>query len=84
MSSSVPQTDRRPIATSVSIDAANLTVSLVDGRRLVVPLSWFPWLATANREDQLDHRLVEDGQGIWWDRLDEGLSVAALFGLGHG
>ena len=84
MSSSVPQTDKRPIAASVTVDASNLTVALVDGRRLVVPVSWFPWLAEASREDQLDHRLVEGGRGIWWDRLDEGLSVAGLFGLGHG
>jgi hypothetical protein len=83
MSSSIGHPVSQPIAADVAVSAADLSVTLVDGRRLVVPLSWFPWLAAANRDAQLDHRLVEGGRGIWWDRLDEGLSVAGLFGLGH-
>jgi hypothetical protein len=37
----------------------------------------------ASDEQRADHRIIEDGQGIWWDKLDDGLSVPGLFGLSH-
>ena len=37
----------------------------------------------ASDEQRADHRIIEDGQGIWWEQLDEGVSMPGLFGLAH-
>ena len=49
-----------------------------------MPVSWFPWLAVADDAQLADFEIIEGGEGIWWDALEEGLSVPGLFGLPHG
>lgn len=83
MSSSIKRPDRYPLAASVAVDGSRLHVSLRDGRELFVPIAWFQWLAEASDEARANHRIIEDGQGIWWDKLDDGVSVPGLFGLSH-
>jgi len=46
-----------------------------------VPLAWFEWLANASEAQRRDFSIVGGGAGIWWDTLDDGLSVPRLFGL---
>jgi hypothetical protein len=48
-----------------------------------VPLSWFRWLDESTPEQQADLRIIEGGLGIWWEALDEGVSVPWLLGLPH-
>lgn len=76
MSSSAPSVD--PRAVEVQLDDDNLTVDLADGRRVTVPLAWFPRLLHANPEQRQNWRLIGDGQGIHWPDVDEDLSVAGL------
>jgi hypothetical protein len=83
MSSSTSRPDKYPLAASVAVDRARLHVALRDGRELSVPVAWFEWLADASDEQRADHEIIEDGQGIWWEHLDEGVSVPGLFGLAH-
>lgn len=67
-----------PKATEVSFDANNMWVQLSDGRRLGVPLAYFPRLAAAS-PDQLNRYLISGGgEGLHWDELDEDISVPAL------
>jgi hypothetical protein len=75
--------DRFPSAAAVEVTREWLRVDLRDGRRLSVPVSWFEWLGRATDADRADFEIIEDGQGIWWKRIDEGLSVPGLFGLPH-
>ena len=67
-----------PRAVDVSISEDELTVHLADGRRLTVPLVWFPRLLHGNPEDRRNWRLIGDGRGIHWPDLDEDLSVEGL------
>lgn len=83
MSSSIPHPDARPKAKAVSIDGDRLAVALTDGRELLVPLSWFQWLDKGTPEQLRDLTIIEGGLGIWWEALDEGVSVPWLFGLPH-
>jgi len=83
MSSSSTQPDRFPAAATVEVSRDRLRVDLRDGRRLEVPTSWFDWLASADDSGLADFEIIEDGQGIWWNTIDEGLSVPGLFGLAH-
>ncbi len=83
MSSSITHPDRRPTAAAALVAGDRLSVTLMDGRELLVPISWFGWLAEAPEAKRADLRIVEGGLGLWWDQLDEGVSVPALLGLPH-
>ena len=76
MSSSVPEA--RPLARRVEVTADELRVDLADGRRLAVPLVWFPRLVSATPEARTRCELLGDGEGIHWPDADEDLSVAGL------
>jgi hypothetical protein len=76
MDSSVPKTDPRIQNVEVSEDA--LSVDLADGRRLVVPLTWFPRLLHATEEQRSNWELLGGGEGIHWPDLDEDLSLVGL------
>jgi hypothetical protein len=70
-----------PRAVAVEIDADALRVTVTDGREIRVPVAWFEWLSKAPDPVRRDFRLLGGGAGIWWDRLDDGISVPWLFGL---
>jgi hypothetical protein len=67
-----------PRAVDVVADDDNLTVDLADGRRLTVPLAWFPRLLHATADQRRNWRFLGDGQGIHWPDVDEDLSVSGL------
>ena len=83
MGSSITRPDLRPTATAAVVVGDNLKVALSDGRELLVPISWFDWLAAASEAKQADLTIIEGGLGIWWKQLDEGVSVPGLLGLPH-
>ena len=76
MSSSVVEASARAMAVEVTQD--DLVVSLVDGRKIVVPLAWFPRLLHATEAQRNGWELLGDGVGIHWDEIDEDLRVAGL------
>ena len=76
MSSSLPNVD--PRAKEVTITDDELSVILADGRRITVPLAWFPRLLRATAAQRSNFELLGDGQGIHWPDVDEDLSVAGL------
>jgi hypothetical protein len=76
MSSSGPEA--RPLARRVEVTADELRVDLADGRRLGVPLVWFPRLVSASPEARGRFELLGDGEGIHWPDADEDISVAGL------
>ncbi len=76
MSTSV--VERTPLASAVSFTSDELIVSLVDGRRLAVPLVWFPRLAQASPDQLRNYELMGDGEGIHWPEIDEDLSIEGL------
>lgn len=70
--------ERVALATEVSFGPDEMTVSLADGRKLSVPLAWFPRLAKASPAELSNYELLGDGDGIHWPDLDEDLSVEGL------
>jgi len=76
MSTSLPETDAR--ATDLGFDDDNLWVDLADGRRVIVPLAWFPRLLNAAPDQRSTWELLGDGQGIHWPEIDEDVSVEGL------
>ena len=55
-----------------------LTVSLMDGRVISVPLAWYPRLLNATKAQRLNWRLAGGGYGIHWPAVDEDLSTEGL------
>ena len=72
-----------PLAQKVKFSDDDMIVSLVDGRKVVVPLVWFPRLANASNKQLQKYELLGDGEGIHWPEIDEDLSVAGLLRGSH-
>lgn len=65
-------------AQSVTLTGDALSVDLVDGRTLTVPLAWYPRLWHGTPAERANWQLIGDGTGIHWPDLDEDISVAGL------
>jgi Protein of unknown function (DUF2442) len=70
--------DDLPEARGVAVTKKSLIVALTDGRRLSVPLEWFPILRDASRESRRRWELVGNGLGIHWEDLGLDLFVLDL------
>jgi hypothetical protein len=66
------------LATYVVVGDDSLTVTLGDGRQLVLPLEWYPRLKQGTPAERNNWRLVGDGVGIHWPDLDEDLSTESF------
>lgn len=71
------------LAENVEFTNDDMIVSLVDGRKIIVPLVWFPRLANATRNQLENYELLGDGEGIHWPEMDEDLSVSGLLRGNH-
>lgn len=65
-------------ALELSFDSNMMWVDLADGRKLGVPLAFFPRLLGATTEQRLRYEFSGGGTGIHWDDLDEDISVQGL------
>ena len=68
----------RARAQSLSVSQEALTVDLVDGRTVIVPLVWYPRLWHGSKEERNNFEIFGDGAYIHWPDLDEDLTVAGL------
>jgi len=66
------------LAKSVDFDEDMMHVLLTDGRRISVPLAWFPLLLKAPPEQRTKYEIGGGGTSLHWPELDEDLSVANL------
>ena len=62
----------------VGFTADSFSVSLTDGRTIIVPLAWYPRLLHASSEQLRNWRVVGGGYGIHWPDLDEDVSTEGL------
>jgi hypothetical protein len=70
------QADERVAEVEVNDDV--LSVLLMDGRKISVPLVWYPRLLAANRSQRLNWKIAGGGYGIHWPDIDEDLSTEGL------
>ncbi len=76
MNFSARVTDER--VADVRCSADSLTVDLMDGRTISVPLAWYPRLMGATPEQRARWELAGGGFGIHWPEIDEDLSTEGL------
>jgi hypothetical protein len=55
-----------------------LSVRLMDGRTISVPLAWYPRLLNASKEQRNNWKISGGGYGIHWPDIDEDLSTEGL------
>ena len=65
-------------AADVQITEDTVSVRLMDGRTISVPLVWYPRLLNATPEQRSNWRLVGGGFGIHWPEIDEDLSTEGM------
>ena len=63
---------------SAQIDDERLTVDLMDGRGISVPLAWYPRLMDATPQQRQNYVVAGGGFGLHWPDLDEDLSTEGL------
>src|SRR5258708_39487134 len=68
----------QPRARSVKVTGQTLTLSLPDGRTIMVPLAWFPRLAHGSARERAHVEIFGDGAHLHWPDLDEDLTVEGL------
>jgi uncharacterized protein DUF2442 len=66
------------LVVNVAVTEDALTVELVDGRSLSVPLEWYPRLVRATPAERNNWRLIGRGEGVHWPELDEDVSASGL------
>jgi hypothetical protein len=76
MSTSEPKAGERITAVRVTEDS--LTIDLLDGRTITVPLTWYPRLLHASDAQRTHFRIVGGGYVIHWPDVDEHLSSQGL------
>jgi len=62
----------------VSFTEDALSVDLVDGRTIIVPLAWYPRLLHATPEQRNNWEICGGGYGVHWPDIDEDLSTEGL------
>lgn len=62
----------------VRLTEDTLSVDLLDGRTISVPLAWYPRLLHATPEERDHWRIAGGGFGIHWPDVDEDLSAEGL------
>jgi hypothetical protein len=66
----------------VRVSRDTLTVDLMDGRSISVPIVWFPRLSAGTPAQRSRWKVIGAGSGIHWPSLDEDISTAGLL-RGH-
>jgi hypothetical protein len=70
------QTDERVKTVSFTEDA--ISVELMDGRIITVPLVWYPRLLHATPKQRESWKICGGGYGLHWEELDEDLSTEGM------
>jgi hypothetical protein len=55
-----------------------MTVDLMDGRSITIPIVWYPRLMNATEEQRAKWEPCAAGYGIHWEEIDEDLSTEGL------
>lgn len=77
----MPTNQVQPRAETVEFSNGMLSVSLADGRVVLVPLDWYPRLFHASESERQQWRVFEDSDErdiVFWEQLDELIPVIAL------
>ena len=72
------RTEIFPLIMKVECNEEEITAFLADGRKVSIPVSWYPRTRQANLSQLQNFRITSDGYGIHWPEIDEHLSIRAF------
>jgi Protein of unknown function (DUF2442) len=72
----MPTANERVAGVEINEDA--LSVNLMDGRTITVPLVWYPRLLNASESARKNWQVCGGGYGIHWPDIDEDLSTEGM------
>jgi hypothetical protein len=78
---SIAAIEIQPRVKNVELTDGKRSVTIEDGRTVIVPLDWYPRLAHATEAALSDWQVFEDVDGrdiIFWERIDELIPAIAL------
>ena len=75
MNTAVPN---EPRIASVVVTDDEISATLVDGRRISVPLVWSWRLAGATPQQRQNYEIIGSGQGVHWPDVDEDISAIGM------
>ena len=55
-----------------------ISIDLMDGRTIIVPLAWYPRLLKATSEQREEWEICGGGYGLHWEAIDEDLRTAGM------
>ena len=70
--------EAEPAVVDLTISNKELAVDLADGRRIVVPLEWYPRLVHGTPQERKNWQLLGNGYAIEWPDLDEHIGIEGL------
>ena len=65
---------------SISTNDLELMAEISDGRKVSIPIAWFPRLLKATTEQRRNFEISPDGYGIHWPDVDEDISIRSFVG----
>jgi hypothetical protein len=68
----------KALARKITFDFDTMWIELADGRKLGVPLAYFPRLLNATPDQRESYEISGGGTGLHWDEIDEDISVEYL------
>ncbi|MBI9100031.1 MAG: DUF2442 domain-containing protein [Spirochaetaceae bacterium] len=71
-----PEADER--VKNIHFSEDSMSVDLMDGRTISVPLAWYPRLLHASKKSRQNWTIAGGGYGIHWPDIDEDLSTEGL------
>ena len=63
---------------NVHVTEETISVDLMDGRTITVPIVWYPRLFNATSKQRANWEVCGGGYGIHWEDIDEDLSTEGL------
>ena len=63
---------------NVYFNEETVSVDLMDGRTITVPLVWYPRLLNATLDQRANWEVSGGGYGIHWKEIDEDLSTEGM------
>ena len=63
---------------TVHFTDTSISVDLMDGRSISIPLVWYPRLLNATPEQRGQWEICGGGYGIHWEAIDEDLSTEGM------
>src|SRR3990172_3810754 len=75
--------ETEPTALNVTVTEDDLIVDLVDGRRIIVPLAWYPRLMYATAAERQNFQLLGEGYAIEFSDLDEHIGIEGILAGRH-